>query len=283
MPASQARRVAIVTGAAQGIGRAIALRLAKDGFDLALADLKPSRGKLDAVAAEVQALGAKTAQIDCDVRSEADVYALVEGAVAALGDLDVMIANAGIAPAKMFLDNTTEFMDNLYQINVRGVMYCYQAAAKQMIKQGHGGKLIAACSISGITTTEGQSAYCATKFAVRALNQGAAIELGKHGITANVYCPGPVLTDMWAAIDKDMAKEHGAKEGELSAAMAKRSPLGRNAEPEDIAALVSFLAGPDSGYITAQAIQSSVSDTQGSRADGRAGSGCHSVVQCDEI
>ncbi|KAL1410468.1 hypothetical protein Q8F55_004479 [Vanrija albida] len=256
MPAP-ARRVAIVTGAAQGIGRAIALRLAKDGFDLALADLQSSRGKLDAVGAEVRALGGASVEIECDVRSEADVYALVEGAVAALGGLDVMIANAGIAPTKMFLDNTTEFLDTMYQINVRGVMYCYQAAAKRMIAQGRGGKLIAACSISGITATEGQSAYCASKFAVRALNQGAAIELGKHGITANVYCPGPVMTDMWAAIDKDMTREHGESEGTLSAAMAARSPLGRNAEPEDIANLVSFLAGPDSGYITAQAIQAS--------------------------
>lgn len=88
MPASQARKVAIVTGAAQGIGRAIALRLAKDGFDIALADLKSSRAKLDAVGKEVTALGAATVSIDCDVRSESDVYGLVEGAVAALGDLD---------------------------------------------------------------------------------------------------------------------------------------------------------------------------------------------------
>ncbi|WVQ81988.1 hypothetical protein IAT38_004115 [Cryptococcus sp. DSM 104549] len=207
------RRVAIITGAAQGIGKAIAIRLAKEGFDLALADLSSSTEQLEKVVEAVNAAGVKAVAVPTDVSQEEDVYALVEKTVELLGRLDVMVANAGIAPVVSFLDMKPETLDKLYSVNVRGVFLCYQAAAKQMIKQGDGGRLIAACSTSGLRTGPNVSGYCSTKFAVRALNQGAALEFGQFGITANVYCPTVVETEMWANIDKEITGKTGAEEG----------------------------------------------------------------------
>jgi meso-butanediol dehydrogenase/(S,S)-butanediol dehydrogenase/diacetyl reductase len=150
-------RVAIVTGAAQGIGRCIALRLARDGFTLALADIQAQMKPLEAVVGEVTKLGVKAIALPVDVRKKADVDNLVKNTVAQLGRLDgkrenrdieclltwsVMVANAGIAPTDSFLDIEPDFFNNLYAVNVNGVLYCYQAAARQMIAQGGGGKLI---------------------------------------------------------------------------------------------------------------------------------------------
>lgn len=137
-------KVAIVTGSAQGIGAEIAIRLAKDGYDVVLADLEGSMGNLTKVAKQAEAgrPGAKTVCIACDVTSKADVDALVESTVAQLGRLDCMVANAGIAPVGFFLDITEDMFDKITAVNVKGVLFCYQAAARQLIKQGWGGRLI---------------------------------------------------------------------------------------------------------------------------------------------
>ncbi|WOO86261.1 Diacetyl reductase [(S)-acetoin forming] [Vanrija pseudolonga] len=249
-------KVVIITGAAQGIGRGIAQQLAKDGFALVLADVAAARSKLDAVVVEVEAAGARAIGLECDVRRKGEVDALVTAATDAFGRLDVMVANAGIAPTDTFLDITPEMYDNLYAINVRGVLFCYQAAARQFISQGWGGKLIAACSVSGFDTQLHKTAYCSTKFAVRSLNQGASREFGKHGITANVYCPGTVNTDMWRAMDEaNLADDGKPAPGVLTQRKVDATPLGRIAEPEDVARLVSFLAGPASDFVSGQAIQ----------------------------
>lgn len=138
------RKVAIVTGAAQGIGEAIALRLARDGYDIALADLERSIEGLERVSLAVQAVrdGARTTCIACDVRKKTDVDAMVAKTVSDLGRVDCMVANAGICPVGPFLDLTEEVFDNITAVNVKGVIFCYQAAARQMIKQGWGGRLI---------------------------------------------------------------------------------------------------------------------------------------------
>ncbi|RSH82412.1 uncharacterized protein EHS24_007380 [Apiotrichum porosum] len=248
-------RVAIVTGAGQGIGRAIAHRLARDGFRLALADVSGNAKALDGVVTEVGKFGTKAISLPCDVRKKEDVDGLVAETAKELGQVNVMVANAGIAPTDSFMDIEPKFFDNLYEVNVRGVLFSYQAAARQMIAQGGGGKLIAACSVSGIGVGIHQTAYCSSKFAVRAINQGAALELGKYGITANVYCPGPVLTDMWKKIDDDFVTLDGKNSGGRTKELADLSPLGRCAEPEDIAKLVGFLAGPDSDFVNGQAMQ----------------------------
>ncbi|BEJ15994.1 hypothetical protein CspHIS471_0505990 [Cutaneotrichosporon sp. HIS471] len=243
-------KVAIVTGAAQGIGAAIADRLARDGFDVVIADLKDADAKAAAVAKECEAAGARVAVIPVDVRSEEDVTALVAGAVDKLGRVDVMVANAGIGPPVDFLETTTKTMNDLWEINIRGVMYCYQAAARQMIKQGGGGRLIAASSVAGLTGFPQLGIYSASKFAVRGMNQCAAAELGKHGITCNTYNPGVVQTDMWTELDKFYSGKAGGPDGSALAAQAAANPLGRNTNPTEVANAVSFLAGPDAAYIS---------------------------------
>ncbi|GMK55587.1 hypothetical protein CspeluHIS016_0206430 [Cutaneotrichosporon spelunceum] len=243
-------KVAIVTGAAQGIGAAIAERLARDGFDVVIADLKSADAKAAAVAKECEAAGARVAVIPVDVRSEGDVTALVSGTVDKLGRVDVMVANAGIGPPVEFLETTTQTMNDMWEINIRGVMYCYQAAARQMIKQGDGGRLIAASSIAGLTGFPQLGMYSASKFAVRGLNQCAAAELGKYGITCNTYNPGVVQTEMWTGLDKFYSGKAGAPNGSALATQAAANPLGRNTNATEVANSVSFLAGPDATYIS---------------------------------
>ncbi|WWC61883.1 uncharacterized protein I303_104468 [Kwoniella dejecticola CBS 10117] len=251
------KKVAIVTGSAQGIGRAIAFRLAEDGYNICLVDLPSSSKLLEEVTQEITSKGHSTSvvAVHVDVSIEKEVYAMVDKTVQTLGRVDVMVANAGIAPVTPFLELSTDTLDKVYQVNVRGVFLCYQAAAKQMIQQGEGGRLIGACSMSGLRTGANMSAYCASKFAVRAINQGAAVELGKYGITANVYCPTVVETEMWAKIDDEISSLKGTQKGEYTEKRASLNPLGRNATPEDIAAMVSFLAGKDSSFVTGQAMQ----------------------------
>ncbi|GMK57191.1 hypothetical protein CspeluHIS016_0400250 [Cutaneotrichosporon spelunceum] len=253
--------VAVITGAAQGIGAAIAARLAKDGFDLALADVASAQPALAKLVADLAVDGRRVVAVTCDVRRKDDVDAMVAEAVAQLGRVDVMIANAGIAPVGPFLDVTVDTMDNLHAVNVRGVFLCYQAAARQMIKQGGGGKLIAACSTAGWQGYPGFSMYSATKFAVRSLNQSAAKELGRHGITCNVYCPSPVDTQMWTDIDKTLSAHLGGAEGTLTQSRVSVTPMGRLVRADDVANLVSFLAGPDSGFISGESIVVSGADT----------------------
>ncbi|WWD17293.1 hypothetical protein CI109_101733 [Kwoniella shandongensis] len=254
-PTAPTPRVAIVTGAAQGIGRAISLRLASEGFSLGIADLSSSIDKLQDVVREVEQMGVRCVAIPTDVSKEKDVYELVAQTVTALGRLDVMVANAGIAPVASFLEMTPELLDTIYSVNVRGVFLCYQAAAKQMIKQGKGGRLIAACSTSGLRTGPNVSGYCSSKFAVRALNQGAALEFGKYGITANVYCPTVVETDMWKNIDEHITNMQGIEAGTYTQKRRDLNPMRRNATPEDIAGMVAFLASKDASFVSGQAMQ----------------------------
>lgn len=136
-----------------------------------------------------------------------------------IGLTPVMVANAGIGPPVDFLETTTKTMDDLWEINIRGVMYSYQAAARQMIKQGEGGRLIAASSIAGLTGVPQLGMYSASKFAVRGLNQCAAAELGKYGIACNTYNPGVVQTDMWTGLDKFYSGKAGGADGTALAAV----------------------------------------------------------------
>jgi len=190
-------RTALVTGGARGIGRGIALRLAADGLDVAVADLPQMRGEGEAVAEEIRATGQRAAALDADVSDAAEVDAMIEQTVAELGRLDVMVANAGIAQVAPLLDVTPEDFDRLIGINLRGVFLCYTAAARQMIAQGDGGKIIGAASIAAHKGFAMLGHYSASKWAVRGLTQAAAQEWAPHGITVNAYCPGIVGTKMW--------------------------------------------------------------------------------------
>lgn len=248
------RRTAIVTGAGQGIGRGIALRLAQDGLAVTLNDLPSALEALDATAKEIAGAGGTCRVATGDVSAPQDVDGFVAGHVAEFGGLDVMVANAGIAVTARFEDTAPEMLDRILAINVRGVFNCYKAASAQMIAQGRGGRLIAAGSVSAHKGGEWQSAYVASKFAVRGLTQTVALELGKYGITANLYSPGVVKTPMWDAVDEVVTTQENKPRGSQFAKMLPNIALGRTAVPEDVARVVSFLASEDSAYVTGQSI-----------------------------
>lgn len=245
-------KVALVTGAAQGIGLGIARRLAKDGFSVALVDL--NEDKLAGAAREVEALGAKTTTFAADVGDRDAVYAAVDHAEEALGGFDVMVNNAGIAQVNPIVSVTPEEVERIYRINIEGVLWGIQVAARRFQERGRKGKIINASSIAGHDGFAMLGVYSSTKFAVRALTQAAAKELASDGITVNAYCPGIVGTDMWEEIDERFAELTGAKKGETYDKYVGGIALGRAETPDDVAALVSYLAGPDSDYMTGQAL-----------------------------
>ncbi len=189
-----------------------------------------------------------------DVSVAGEVEAVVAGHVATYGGVDVMVANAGIAITAPLLETTDEQWQRTIDVNLRGVFNCYRAAARHMVAQGRGGRLIGAASVASHRGGKWQGAYSASKFAIRGLSQSVAQELGEHGITVNVYSPGVVDTPMWESIDRAMTTRTGAPVGSARAGMVEQIALGRLEVPEDVAAVVSFLASPAAGYMTGQSI-----------------------------
>lgn len=245
-------KVALVTGSGQGIGRGIALRLAKDGADIALVDVKAD--KLATVRKEIEMLGRKAITVIADVSKRDEVFAAVDTAEKELGGFDVIVNNAGIAQVKPLADVRPEDLDRIFHINVHGVLWGIQAAAAKFKARKQKGKIINASSIAGHDGFAMLGVYSATKFAVRALTQTAAKEFASSGITVNAYCPGIVGTDMWVEIDERFSEITGTPKGETYKKYVEGIALGRAQTPDDVAALVSFLAGADSDYITGQAI-----------------------------
>ncbi|MCS2609515.1 acetoin reductase [Halomonas dongshanensis] len=244
-------KVALVTGAGQGIGRAIALRLAKDGANIALVDLKDD--KIKAVAEEITALGRKAVTFTADVSDRDAIFAAVDFAEKELNGFDVIVNNAGISQVNPILKVSPEEVDKIFKINVQGTLWGIQAAAEKFKARQQKGKIINAASIAGHEGFALLGVYSSTKFAVRALTQAAAKELASSGITVNAYCPGVVGTDMWVDIDKRMSEETGAPIGETYDKYVGGIALGRAETPDDVASFVSYLAGPDSDYMTGQA------------------------------
>jgi meso-butanediol dehydrogenase/(S,S)-butanediol dehydrogenase/diacetyl reductase len=247
-------RTALVTGAARGIGRAIALRLAADGFDVGVNDVPALKDDVRTLVEAIRDLGRRSVDLLGDVSDEGQVDAMVDKHTEVLDFLDVMVANAGIAPLGALIETTVEDWDRIMAVNARGVFLCYRAAARRMIEQGRGGKIIGAASVAAHKGGALQGAYSASKFAIRGLTHSAAQELAPYGITVNAYCPGVVDTPMWASIDAALTARTGAPPGSALQAMTAQIALGRLEQPEDVAALVSFLAGTDSNYITGQSI-----------------------------
>jgi len=245
------KKVVLVTGAGQGIGRAIALRLANDGANIAIVDVQEE--KMMAVADEVRSVGRRATIFKADVSKRDEVFEAVDHAEKELGGFDIMINNAGIAQIQPLLDVTPEGAENIFRINTMGVLWGIQAAAKKFKQRRQSGKIINASSIAGHEGYAMLGVYSATKFAVRALTQAAAKELAHDGITVNAYSPGVVGTDMWVEIDRRMAEITGSEIGENYEKYVGGIALGRAETPEDVAAFVSYLAGPDSDYMTGQA------------------------------
>jgi meso-butanediol dehydrogenase / (S,S)-butanediol dehydrogenase / diacetyl reductase len=248
-----ASRVALVTGAARGIGRGIAERLAADGLDVAVNDIEENENELEGVAESVREAGPRALAVTADVSDPGQVEGMVGRVADELGRLDVMVANAGIAQVKPLLEVTPEDFDGLMSVNLRGVFLCYQAA-RQMIRQGGGGKIIGAASIAAHKGFAMLGHYSASKWAVRGLTQAAAQEWAEYGITVNAYCPGIVGTAMWDLIDEKLAEHMGLQKGEALQQYSELIALGRVEEPEDVAAFVSYLASRDSDYMTGQSV-----------------------------
>ncbi|MFF5996585.1 acetoin reductase [Lysinibacillus sp. KU-BSD001] len=247
-------KVAVITGSAGGLGRGIAERLIKDGFKVVLHDI--NQELLNTTLEELKSQNADVIGVVGDVSKQTDQFNLVQKAVETFGRLDVFINNAGIDAVKPFLEIDEKELNRLFNINVNGVVFGTQAAAKQFIVQGSKGKIINACSIAGHESFEMLGTYSATKHAVRSFTHSAAKELAKHQITVNAYCPGIAKTKMWDRIDEEMVHySNGAlKPGEAFAKYSEGIALQRYQTPEDVANLVSFLASDDADYITGQAI-----------------------------
>ncbi|KAF9446454.1 NAD(P)-binding protein [Macrolepiota fuliginosa MF-IS2] len=241
-------RVALVTGAAQGIGQAIALRLAKDGLDVAVDDIASKATELDLLVKQIQALGRRAIALTEDVSQEHGVKRMVEQTVAGLGSLDVMVANAGLGPRKIVTIAEADLSDwdELLAVNLRGVVMCYKYAAQQMIKQGTGGRIIGASSICGLKGYAGLGDYCMSKAAVRSLTQSSALELKEHNIQVNAYAPGLINTAM--ARDDLRDKELGGPTSSLKRIL--RMPDAKAGDANDVASLVSYLASPEAHFIT---------------------------------
>ncbi|KAI0073866.1 NAD(P)-binding protein [Panus rudis PR-1116 ss-1] len=250
-------RIAFITGGGQGIGRAIATRLARDGHDISIADIPSQKGKVQEVISEIESYGRKAISVEADVRDPKSIYAAIEETVGKLGPkLFVSVANAGVTQVRPLLECTPEFIENEIRINVLGLMNTHIAAAKQMVKQGDGGRILGAGSIASYRTAENLAPYGATKFAVRGFTEAAAKEWAQYGIRVNAYAPGIVDTPMWDHIDRELAKIEGITIGEAKALRVKRDiKLGRIQEPEDVAKLVSFLVSDEGEYITGQTIK----------------------------
>jgi len=239
--------VAVVTGASQGIGRAIALRLADDGFDVAINDLPSAKESLESLAKEIAGKGKRTCIAIGNVSVELDVQNIISAVVQELGEINVMVANAGVCYALPVVDTTVEQWDRIFSINARGVFLCYKYAAIQMIKQGKGGRIVGASSVAGQRGEEYLGAYSSTKFAVRGLTQASAMEWGRHGITVNAYCPGAIETTMLEGL--------GAAVGSIEAFYQQckdKSAVKHLGQTADVAALVSFLVSKEAHFVTGQ-------------------------------
>jgi meso-butanediol dehydrogenase/(S,S)-butanediol dehydrogenase/diacetyl reductase len=246
-------KTAIVTGAARGIGKAIGLRLIDEGASVAFVDLNGKEA--EEAAAEAKQKGGKAISISVDVSERSQVRRMVEETAAEFGKIDILFNNAGVNHQQRFLEITEDNWNRIMKINALGVLICMQEVAKQMIKQGHGGKIINTASLAGRQGYPDIAPYCASKFAVIALTQAAARTLAEHKIIVNGFSPGVVNTPLWEQLDRECLEMGVTKEpGEAMEAFAAGALAGRVSTPADIVGLAAFLASSESDYIIGQVI-----------------------------
>jgi len=248
-------QVAIVTGAGRGIGRAIALRLAREGVSVAVTDL--NEGNASAVVAAIEADGGEGFALKVNVTAKDEIERMVRLVVERFGQLNILVNNAGIGAVGPLLGTDEATWDALMSVNAKGTLLCAQVAARQMIAQGKGGRIINNASGAGKIApgkTMPLGAYAASKHAVVGLTKQLGLELSDHQILVNCVCAGIVDTPMWDLIDREVALLEGVPVGAVKARAVAGIPLGRIEQPEDIANMVAFLASADASYITGQTL-----------------------------
>jgi NAD(P)-dependent dehydrogenase (short-subunit alcohol dehydrogenase family) len=232
------RRVAVVTGGASGIGRAIGLALAEDGCAIAIFDRNSQAGAV--VASEIEAAGAPARAYEVDVTVRQAVDEAVEDVIRTFGQIDVLINDAGTGYLGRVEDLSEEEWDHVMDVNVKSVFLCSRAVIPHMAAHG-GGRIINIASVAGLVASPGRAAYCASKGAVVMLTRAMALDCARRNINVNTICPGVVLTPMTEDTLHDPSEMKRRIDG---------TPLGRLAEPEEIAPAAVYLAGPGAGFVT---------------------------------
>jgi len=245
--------LALVTGAGGGIGAAIARRLGRDGYAVAVTDLDEDAARR--VASEIAEAGGRARAWRVDVTDKNSARAALDSAVEEFGPLVAWVSNAGVSSMRPFVDLTEEDWDWNLGVNAKGPFLCGQVAAERFIEQGRGGVVVNIASMAGKRGGAPYLAhYVASKFAVVGLTQAMALELASHGIRVNSVCPGYVATPMQ---ERELAWE-GELSGTTPEAVRKAwiadTPMGRLETPEDVAGVVAFLVGPDAGFVTGEAV-----------------------------
>jgi 3-oxoacyl-[acyl-carrier protein] reductase len=234
-------KIALVTGASRGIGREIALGLAKQGADVVV-NYSGSEERANQVVAEIKELGRNAIAVQCDVSNGESVANMVKATIDTYGKLDILVNNAGITKDNLLMRMKEEEWDDVININLKGVFLCTKAVTRQMMKQ-RSGRIINISSIVGVSGNPGQANYVAAKSGVIGLTKTTAKELSSRGITVNAIAPGFITTDMTDKLTEDVKDQ-----------MLKQIPLARFGEPSDIANVVVFLASEDSRYMTGQTL-----------------------------
>jgi 3-oxoacyl-[acyl-carrier protein] reductase len=233
-------QVALVTGAGRGIGRAIAISLARQGADVIVSDIIAETA--ESVANEIESLGKRFLATVCDVSRFEDCHNLIDAGMKAFGKIDILVNNAGITRDNLVMRMSEDEWDSVLTVNLKSVFNCCKAASRIMLKQKNG-RIINISSVVGVIGNAGQANYSASKAGVIGLTKTLAREFASRGITVNAVAPGFIKTAMTDAL-KDEARE----------ALLKMIPLGRMGEPEDVANAVVFLASPFASYITGQVL-----------------------------
>lgn len=242
-------KVAIVTGGAGGIGAAICRRYAAEGARVVVADR--SGAAADALATEI---GNHSFAVPLDVTSQASIGAMVETVVARAGGIDILVNNAAVFDLAPILEITEESYDKIFAVNVKGLLFTLQAAARQMVEQGRGGKIVNLASQAGRRGEALVGVYCASKAAVISLTQSAGLGLIEHRINVNGIAPGVVDTPMWDQVDALFARHEHRAIGEKKRLVGEAVPYGRMGLPDDLAGAATFLASADADYVVAQTL-----------------------------